>query len=115
MARVRKAARLEARIDANCTKVGLLAAMATNGWKPGETATSLKACADRLDKLAWRYDRLEAAADDAKPATGWRRSVSAGAREEAVLARGVAEVLDRGDASAVRQLLAAHLQDDDYD
>lgn len=110
----RKLAKIEARIDSALGQVAQLAAIAVNAWATNDTATSLRVCADRLDKLAWRYDRLEAAERDAGARRVWRGSVSAGARTEATVARSIAEALDTGDTDEARRRLMAHLEDDPW-
>lgn len=110
----RKLAKIEAKIDGALGQVALLAAAAANAWATKETAASLRACADRLDKLAWRYDRLGAVERDAGARRAWRGSVSAGARTEAAVARSIAEALDDGDADEARRRLMAHLEDDPW-
>ena len=108
----RKAARLEAKIDAACTDIALHAAFVVKGWGLAPAATSLRARAARLDKLARRYDRLEATARDADAFVSLRYGLAASARAEAALARAMADAADRGDTDEARRLLAAHLDDD---
>ena len=68
-------------------------------------AASLRAAADRLDALAFRYDRLGAAERDAGTPRAWRSSVSAGARDEASFARTLAEVATTGDTVKVHKVI----------
>ena len=108
----RKLAKLEAKIDDGLGRVALLTAAAVNGWATAETSVSLRACADRLDKLAWRYDRLGAVGRDAGTRQAWRGSVSAGARTEATFARSIVEALQDDGPDEARRRLETHLGDD---
>ena len=107
----RKLAKIEARIDSTLGQVAQLVVLAVNAWAANDTATSLRACADRLDKLAWRYGRLGSCRARRRCPADLAGQCLGGARTEAAVARSIAEAVDIGDIDDARRRLKAHLED----